>query len=118
MEERIFEDLPPIYEPWQRETGRPAVPRERSLHARSAAFEVIRPAKGAVYKRPLDLAPEYQTIRFEAVGSPAGSTVVWSLNGSEIGRTVSPHFLDWRAQAGEYRLRADAPGPMMRSGSP
>ena len=110
VEERIFEDLPPIYEPWQRETGRPAVPRERSLHARSAAFEVIRPAKGAVYKRPLDLAPEYQTIRFEAVGSPAGSTVVWSLNGSEIGRTVSPHFLDWRAQAGEYRLRADAAG--------
>ncbi len=110
VEERIFEDLPPIYEPWQRETGRPAVPREHSLHARSAAFEVIRPAKGAVYKRPLDLAPEYQTIRFEAVGSPAGSTVVWSLNGSEIGRTVGPHFLDWRAQAGEYRLRADAAG--------
>ncbi len=110
VEERIFEDLPPIYEPWQRETGRPAVPRDLSLHARSAAFEVIRPAKGAVYKRPLDLAPEYQTIRFEAVGSPAGSTVVWSLNGSEIGRTVGPHFLDWSAQAGEYRLRADAAG--------
>lgn len=110
VEERIFEDLPPIYEPWQRETGRPAVPRDLSLHARGAALEVIRPAKGAVYKRPLDLAPEYQTIRFEAVGSPAGSTVVWSLNGSEIGRTVGPHFLDWRAQAGEYRLRAGAAG--------
>ena len=36
--------------------------------------------------------------------------LVWSLNGSEIGRTVGSHFLDWRAQAGEYRLRADAAG--------
>jgi membrane carboxypeptidase/penicillin-binding protein PbpC len=106
VEERIFEDLPPIYEPWQRETGRQVVPKEFSLHATDAVFEIIRPSQGTIYKRPLDLAPEYQTLRFEAIGAPAGAAVLWSLNGREIGRTTGAHFFDWKAQAGEFRLKA------------
>jgi penicillin-binding protein 1C len=110
VEERIFEDLPPVYEPWQRETGRLVVPRELSLHATDAVFEIIRPTQGTVYKRPLDLAPEYQTLRFEAIGAPAGAAVVWSINGTEINQTTGAHFFDWKARAGEFRLKAAVAG--------
>ena len=110
MEERIFEDLPPVYEPWQRETGRQVVPRELSLHAKDAVFGIIRPSQGTIYKRPLDLAPEYQTLRFEAIGAPAGAAVVWSLNGTEINRTTGAHFFDWKAREGEFRLKAAVGG--------
>ncbi|HAR46728.1 MAG: penicillin-binding protein 1C [Nitrospirae bacterium GWC2_57_13] len=109
-EYRVFEDLPPIYEFWQRETGRPVMPRELSRHAESALFEIIRPAHQSIYRRPLDLAARYQTIRFEAVGAPGSAEVVWTLNSDEIGRTRDAHFLDWPVRTGEYRLRATAPG--------
>jgi penicillin-binding protein 1C len=106
----IFEDLPPIYESWQRQAARPMVPRELSQYAKSAVFEIIRPSNNALYKRPLDLAPEYQTLRFEAIGAPAHAEVIWSLNGIEVGHTIGAHFLDWHVQAGEFRLRAEAGG--------
>ncbi len=109
-EYRIYEDLPPVYEPWQRQANRPAVPRELSIHAKNAVFEIIRPSNGTIYKRPLDLAPEYQTLRFEAIGAPSGALVTWSLNGSEIGRTTGSHFFDWKVQAGEFKLRAETSG--------
>jgi len=104
----IFEDLPPIYESWQRQAARPVVPRELSQYAKNAVFEIIRPSHNALYKRPLDLAPEYQTLRFEAIGAPAHAEVIWRLNGIEIGRTIGAHFLYWHVQAGEFRLRAEA----------
>ncbi len=108
VEYRIFEDLPPVYESWQRQAARPVVPRELSAYAKSAVFAIIRPSNNALYKRPLDLAPKYQTLRFEAVGAPAHAVVIWSLNGRELGRTTGAHVLDWQVQAGEYRLRAEA----------
>jgi hypothetical protein len=86
------------------------VPRELSVYAKSAVFEIIRPSNNALYKRPLDLAPEYQTLRFEAIGAPAHAEVIWSLNGIEVGRTIGAHFVDWHVQAGEFRLRAEAGG--------
>jgi penicillin-binding protein 1C len=104
----IFEDLPPVYESWQRQAERPMVPRELSQYAKNAVFEIIRPSNNALYKRPLDLAPEYQTLRFEAIGAPAHVEVIWRLNGIELGRTVGAHFLDWQVRAGEFRLRAEA----------
>jgi len=107
-ESRVFEDLPAVYEPWQRQANRPAVPREFSVHARDDVFLIIRPAQGTIFKRPLDLAPEYQTLRFEAIGAPIGSVVVWSLNGRDLGMTTGPHVLDWQVQAGEFKLRAEA----------
>ncbi len=109
-EYRVFEDLPPIYESWQRETGRPVMPRELSRHADPGLFGIIRPAHQSIYRRPLDLAARYQTIRFEAVGAPGSAEVVWTLNGDEIGRTREAHFFDWPVRTGEYRLRATASG--------
>jgi penicillin-binding protein 1C len=112
MEYRIFEDLPPMYESWQRQANRPAVPKELSVYAKNALFQIIRPSNNALYKRPLDLAPEYQTLRFEAIGAPAHAVVIWSLNGQEIGRTTSAHFLDWRVRPGEYHLMAQPEGSL------
>jgi penicillin-binding protein 1C len=113
MEYRIFEDLPPVYESWQRQASRPSVPRELSLYAKNAVFQIIRPSNGGLYKRPLDLAPEYQTLRFEAIGAPANAVVTWYVNEQEIGRTSNAHFLDWHVKAGEHRLRAEAGGSVV-----
>ncbi len=104
---RVFEDLPPTYEPWQRQTNRPMAPRDRSQYAGRELFEIVRPASGSVYKRPLDLAPPYQTLRFEAIGAPAGAVVTWSLNGTEVGRTGDRHYLDWSIRTGSFRLKAE-----------
>jgi penicillin-binding protein 1C len=106
-EYRVIEDLPPVYEPWQRQTNRPMVPREFSHYAKSNLFEIVRPASGSLYKRPIDLAPAYQTLRFEAIGAPARAVVIWLLNGHEVGRTNGRHYLDWSVQAGSFRLRAE-----------
>jgi len=106
-EYRVFEDLPPVYEPWQRQTNRPMAPKEDSQYADNNLFEIIRPASGSLYKRPLDLAPAYQTLRFEAVGAPSRAVVIWSLNGHEVGRTTDRHYLDWNVQTGSFRLSAE-----------
>ena len=106
-EYRVFEDLPPVYEPWQRQTNRTMPPRESSQYAASTVLEIVRPANGSLYRRPLDLAPAYQTLRFEAIGAPARAIVVWSLNGMEIGRTHDRHYLDWNVQMGSFKLKAE-----------
>ena len=106
-EYRVFEDLPPVYESWQRQTNRPMAPKEDSQYAENSLFEIVRPASGSLYKRPLDLAPAYQTLRFEAIGAPARAVVIWSLNGNEVGRTNDHHYLDWNVQTGSFVLRAE-----------
>jgi membrane carboxypeptidase/penicillin-binding protein PbpC len=106
-EYRVFEDLPPVYESWQRQANRPMAARETSQYADNNLFEIVRPASGSLYKRPLDLAPAYQTLRFEAIGAPARAVVIWSLNGHEVGRTNDRHYLDWNVQTGSFVLRAE-----------
>jgi membrane carboxypeptidase/penicillin-binding protein PbpC len=82
-------------------------PRESSQYAESAVLEIVRPASGSLYRRPIDLAPSYQSLRFEAIGAPARTVVIWSLNGTEIGRTNDRHALDWNVQSGSFRLKAE-----------
>jgi membrane carboxypeptidase/penicillin-binding protein PbpC len=36
--------------------------------------------------------------------------VVWSLNGTEINRTTGANFFDWKAQEGQFRLKAAVQG--------
>jgi hypothetical protein len=96
-EYRVFEDLPPAYELWQRQTNRPMAPKESSHYAENAVFDIVRPASGSLYKKPLDLAPTYQTLRFEAIGAPARAVVIWTLNGHELGRTRERHSSIGRA---------------------
>ena len=106
LEERVFEDMPPVYEPWQREGKRPTAPHKLSLFRKGDEFSIISPAHDAAYKRLTDLSPEYQTIRFEAVGAPPNVPVRWIVNGKTAGVTTLQHVMDWPAKSGEFSLLA------------
>jgi penicillin-binding protein 1C len=94
--------LPRQYQDWAGQlglqTGR--LPMDR------AVFEIVNPKAGAIYRRLPNLAPGYQSIRFQLRGSHPDLTVRWFLNDELIKSTCKNHEFLWQSVPGEYTLRA------------
>ncbi len=70
------------------------------------AFRIVNPRDGAEYLRLPNLAPEYQSIRFQLDCDDTKQPVHWYLNDELIQTTRNNHTFLWQAKPGKYRLKA------------
>ena len=69
-------------------------------------FRIVNPKDGAEYLRLPNLAPEYQSIRFQLDCADPKQTVHWYLNDALIHTTRDNHTFLWQVKPGNYRLKA------------
>jgi penicillin-binding protein 1C len=69
-------------------------------------FRIVNPKDGAEYLRLPNLAPQYQSIRFQLDRADPKQTVHWYLNDELIQTTRDNHTFLWQAKPGNYRLKA------------
>ncbi len=117
---KLLELLPSDYAAWQQEAkrpvpvaGLPAICQE-NMQDQGLALEtdpldtephlaILRPGNGAIYTAPTDLAPAFQSLTFRA-NAPRGRTLIWLLNGTEVGRSRQDHQIRWSSHPGRYTL--------------
>ena len=78
-------------------------------------FEIANPLPGAIYSVDPTLRREFQALPLRAV-SDRPTTVTWSVDGREIGRTDSDRALSWPLVVGTHEIEArDADGRSTRT---
>jgi penicillin-binding protein 1C len=120
----VFVELPARYAGWRADRGLPAPPAEPTPcacgradcapldrpvapHHEEEPFEILRPVDGTVIALDPTLAPGQQELALEAV-APAGTAVLWSIDGIPRGTTTGPHRLFWPPAPGRHEIGAAA----------
>ncbi len=98
----VLSSVPIKYADWASEIG---IDTKKNYNT-SSVFEIIHPQDGAMYQRLPNLAPEYQTIRFELNASQLVKKVQWYLNDKHIRTTENQHSFLWLAEPGQFILKA------------
>lgn len=94
--------VPEQYHSWAEPLGL----KVEAPHASPSEFAIIHPPDGALYYRLSNLAPEYQSIRFEASSPGEADRVNWYLNGRLLRSTDDPHAFLWQIEPGTFHLKA------------
>ncbi len=122
----VFVQLPARYATWQTDRGLPFPPTAGTPCACGRAdcdpldhpatplremdrFAIRRPVDGTVIALDPTLPPAQQELALEAV-APAGTSVVWRVDGSIRGTTTAPHRLFWHPSAGRHKIEATTAG--------
>ena len=71
-----------------------------------STFKIVNPKDGAEYLRLPNLAPEYQSVRFQLDCADPQQAVQWYLNDQLIKTTTNDHAFLWEVKPGSYCLRA------------
>lgn len=72
----------------------------------SKTFRIVNPQDGSEYLRLPNLAPTFQSIRFQLQCIDPNQTVKWYLNNELIQTTKKEHTFLWQAKPGNFILKA------------
>lgn len=109
-ETRSFVDLPREYHSWAHDHRVDLAPGRYSPHCRptrtspeqrNAMARISHPRNKSSYVIDRSIPRRLQTLRLQAE-SPA--PLIWSLNGTELGRTDEPHGLVWKLVPGNHTI--------------
>lgn len=131
---RVFVDLPPRFALWQTDEGLPFSPHDAAacrcgradcrildghpapLAAADRSLSILRPIMGTVVALDPTLPGVQQQLALEAV-APAGVTLLWKVDGAQIGTTQAPHRIFWSPLPGSHDIEVEVIGGERESAS-
>ena len=110
VEKRVYEQWPPLYEPWLAQHNRPLPPRQRSPLSGDGSDQltIIFPDDGDIFKIDPILRPQYQTLELQAFVPPGIRKIQWLVDEKVIATVGRPFSYRWRLTKGKHVLQVKA----------